>query len=473
MSRFDVYLLALLQPLAPPMKLPVLVLGASAALNAGLLAAFFAKPSLAPPSVRSFFDNAARSEGRTSTTSPRVSSAPSGSPAQPAARSAAAIASGKVSAAELWASLHSDDLTTLVARLRAAGFPASAIRAIVDAEIQKRFADRYAELRRMVDDVPYWRADPFRSMGLNTKFYETYSQLSRERMRLVREVLGKDAYAYGGVDPTEAQRRQFGNLSPGKIELVQRINDDYAEMISQVRASMQGITLPEDREKLALLEREKKADLAAILTPEELADYEMRSSTITMRLRTALTIMDASEAEFRSIYQAYLPHVETLFPTYPTAFRSMDGVDPRATALAKVQEQLTREFGPDRAAQFQRANDREFQQLYQLTRADNLPYDTVVRAYDTRSSASAASTKITEDPAMSPDDKRTALKNLAQQSRAQLLGTLGQQAGPTYVEAAQWLTYLEQGRSFTIMPTGGISTRSVSIPRPPVSAPKK
>jgi len=455
------------------MKLPVLVLGASAALNAGLLAAFFAKPSLAPPSVRSFFDHAARSDDRTSATPPRASTAPAEANAQPSAgRSAAAIASGKFSAAELWATLHSDDLTTLAARLRAAGFPASAIRAIVDAEIQKRFADRYAALRRMVDDVPYWRADPFRSMGLNTKFYETYSQLSRERMRLVREVLGKDAYAYGGVDPTEAQRRQFGNLSPGKIELVQRINDDYAEMISQIRASMQGITLPEDREKLALLEREKKADLAAILTPEELADYEMRSSTITMRLRTPLTIMDASEAEFRSIYQAYLPHADTLFPSYPSGVRTLDGTDPRATAVAKVQEQLARELGADRAVQFQRANDREFQQLYQLTRADNLPYDTVVRAFDTRSSASAASAKIAEDPAMSPDDKRTALKNLAQQSRAQLLGTLGQQAGPTYVEAAQWLNYLEQGRSFTIMPTGSISSRSVNVPRPPVTAPK-
>lgn len=473
MSCFGVYLLASPAPLAPPMKLPVLVLGASAALNAGLLAAFFAKPSLAPPSVRNFFERTTRNDAPASAASPGApSSAPSAPDTRPAAtRSATASASGKLSAAEVWASLHSDDLATLVARLRAAGFPASAIRAIVDAELQKRFADRYAALRRMVDDVPYWRADPSRSMGLNTKFYETYSQLSRERMRLVREVLGKDAYAYAGIDPTEAQRRQFGDLSPGKIELVQRINDDYAEMISQVRASMQGITLPEDREKLALLEREKKADLAAILTPEELADYEMRSSTITMRLRTPLTIMDASEAEFRTIYQAYQPHAETIFPSYPTSFRSSD--DPRAAALAKVQEQLTRELGPDRAAQFQRANDREFQQLYQLTRADNLPYDSVVRAYDTRSSASTASTKIAEDPAMSPDDKRTALKNLAQQSRAQLLGTLGQQAGPTYVEAAQWLNYLEQGRSFTIMPTGSISTRSVSLPRPAVPAPKK
>ena len=49
------------------------------------------------------------------------------------------------------------------------------------------------------------------------------------------------------------------------LAVIQRINDDYAEMTAQLRAAMQGITLPEDRAKLLLLEREKRADLAALV----------------------------------------------------------------------------------------------------------------------------------------------------------------------------------------------------------------
>jgi hypothetical protein len=448
------------------MKLPALVLATSVAFNVALVATFATKPHLAPAAVRKYIPGTIES----------ASAAEAAAHAKAAQAAEKRAARAETKSASLWSRLQSEDLKTFAERLRAAGFPPATIRAIVDAELGHRFAPRLEELRRVMRETPYWRGDnPFYS-GSN-KLYESYSQINRERLRAVREVLGSDAYAFGTTDPTEAQRRQFGNLSPGKIEMVQRINDDYAEMISQVRASMQGITLPEDREKLALLEREKRADLAGILTPEELADYQMRSSNVTSRLRTALTIMDASEAEFRAIFQAHQAHAETLFPTAGSGvtYSSNDPANPRMVASRQIQEELTGTLGADRYAQFQRANDREFQMLYQLSRTDNLPYETVVRAYDTRSNASAASAKIMDDPALTPDAKRAALKDLAQQSRTQILSTLGQTAGPSYAKSAQWLNYLEQGRSFTVLPTGGISSRMVPTPRPatPPSNPTK
>src|SRR5258707_692709 len=98
-----------------------------------------------------------------------------------------------------------------------------------------------------------------------------------------RDLLNDPFFATDDVSAT--QRRQFGNLSRQKVDSVQRIEDDYSEMTSAIRAAMAGITLPEDRDKLALLAREKHADLAAVLTPGELADYELRSSPITSLLR--------------------------------------------------------------------------------------------------------------------------------------------------------------------------------------------
>lgn len=435
------------------MKALVSVVALSVAANAGLVTAFVRQPSLAPPSLRSFFEFG----------SGEASPSASGSSAR-----AEPTKSETERTAAFWARLQSADMPTLVAQLRAAGFPPAFIRAIAEAELLRRFAPRMDEIRRALAATPYWRVES--SYFANAKIYEQINQLYRDRSKALRELLGQDAMAYAGSDPTEAQRRAYGNLSPAKIALVQQVAEDYAEMLSQVRTAAQGITLPEDREKIAFLENAKREDLAKILTPEELADYEMRTSTVTLRLRNMFTVMDASEAEFRAIYQAHAQHMETLYPSYGGGiiYTGSNQMDERRKATEAINTSLKQTLGEARFAEYTRANDREFQQLYQVSRADNLPYATLVQAFNSRQPAAEASMKVANDTAMSPEDKIAALKKIAQDSRTQLLSTLGPTAGPAYADAARWLTYLEQGRAFTITPEGNVSMRSVTPPRPPV-----
>lgn len=443
------------------MNLRVLLLAGLIMVNCGLIATFLLRPSLAPAALQRFLP---QSDSREQASAPRSTNS-------------RAIAAGqKKSAAspELWQSLHSTDLATLVQRLREAGFPPTMVRAIVDAEVERQFSPRIKELTRANTEIPYWRQDSGYYSG-NSKLFESINQIYRERSRVLRDLLGKDAYAVSGVDPT-VQRRQYGNLSQAKIDLVQRITEDYAEMTGQIRSAMQGVALPEDREKLALLEREKRADLAAVLTPDELADYEMRTSNITMRLRTALTMMDASEAEFRSIYQAHDPFKEVLYPTSAGGmmYITSDVTEKRREATRQINGQLKKDLGDTRFAQYQRATDSEFQQLYRLGQRDNIPYDTLVRAHDVRTPTAEASIKIVDDPALSPDAKRVALKELAQTARTTLLSTLGPTAGPTYVENSRWLNYLDQGRGISLGPDGSMSIRSVPMNPPPgTPAPKR
>jgi hypothetical protein len=436
------------------MTLRVLLLVGSAALNAALLAAFLAKPALVPPPLRTYLQRDSAGAG-----------AAAAAPSPPKEMAIAGPSAQPTTASDLWSALHSADLATLVSRLRAAGFPASIVRAIIDAEIERQFSPRIKELLRSMNETPFWKPDPSYFSG-NAKVFEEVSQIYRERSRVLRDLLGKDAYAWAGTDATTAQRRQFGNISPAKIDLVQRINDDYAEMMGQVRAAMQGVTLPEDREKLALLEREKRLDLAAVLTAEELADYEMRTSSVTSRLRTAFTIMDASEAEFLALYKIHEPFKDILYPNYSVGFGSAESSEKRRDATKQINDQVKALLGEARYAQYQRATDSEFQQLYRLAQRDNVPYDTLVRAYDLRNPTAHASIAILENTALSLDAKRAALKELAQSVRTQLLSTLGPSAGPAYVESSRWLSYLDRGYGITITPEGGISMRPPMAPRP-------
>jgi hypothetical protein len=431
-----------------------LVLTTSLVANVALLGLFAAKPSLAPPAVRDFFDFR----------SPGTSEADGSAKARTGARSAS-VPPVSQETSSLWQTLHSPDLTRLVAQLRAAGFPNSIVRSIIDAEIAARFAPQIKELTREMHETPYWKPDPSLYSG-STQRFEAISKVIRERTQLLRSLLGQDAFALGSADPTAAQRRQYGSINPAKIDLVQRINDDYAEMTGQIRAAMQGISLPEDREKLALLEREKRADLAALLTPAELADYEMRTSPVTSRLRTPLGIMNASEAEFRAIFEIQQPYASVLNPVVPV--RTAESTRERSEATKTINAQIKAALGDERFAQYERATNSEFQQLHRLAAGAGVSHDAIARAFDQRAPVAAASSAIANDRTLDATAKRQALQTLAQTTRTAILSTLGPVAGPAYVENARWLTHIEQGGSVSLTPEGNTIYQSVR-PSPPAA----
>lgn len=434
------------------MKLPVLLLAGSLAGNAVLLGTLAVRPALAPPAMREFFVGLGLSSEHAS--APR--------------KSAAATPAAKPPALDTWKALQTDDLKTFVANLRAAGFPTSVIRAMVGIRISAQFRDRVKELMGTQGVAEYWKPDAMN--GLNSsKFFEAYNQIFRDRAKVMREVLGSDYFANSPGEVTAAQRRQYGNLPKAKIDLVQQINDDYAEMTAQIRAAMQGITLPEDREKMALLEREKRADLAAVLTPEELDDYMMHSSNVTSRLRVPLSIMDASEAEFKALFKIFDKYQADLNPTAGggVTYFSQDMMQRRRDAEKAVNDQAIAALGPERGAEFARANNSEFQQLYRLVQRDGLPVDAAVRAYNLRDTTAQESVRIVDAKDMSPADKRAALTTLAQATRAQLVGALGVESGNAYAKSANWLNAIERGSSVTFGPSNSASYRSVPSGNPP------
>ena len=98
---------------------------------------------------------------------------------------------------------------------------------------------------------------------------------SREYTRLLKDALGDDPAA-ADQNVGDYQSRRYGDLPREKIDQLQRIEEDYNELRNQVNTAAKGLILPEDREKLALLETEKRADFAKILSPQELEDFLIR-----------------------------------------------------------------------------------------------------------------------------------------------------------------------------------------------------
>jgi hypothetical protein len=434
-------------------KSSTLLLAGSLFLNVALVALFAFQPVLAPPALRGFFSRVPKA---TLTATSQTVIRDGGRSATLKATTAKAVADAGV-----WESLQPDDLKGLVARLRAAGFPASVIRSVVSSLISARFAPRYRELMGADPNTPFWKVGSSIFGPNDTKRMEQYQQLNRDRSKLQRELLGDDLLGNNG-EVTAAQRRQFGDLARSKIDLVQRISDDYAEMTSQVRAGMQGITLPEDREKLALLNRERHADLAAVLTPEELAEFEMRASPLTSMMRSRLGTFEPSDAEFRAIYQVQ----QSISDQFAAGGGPQGDFEMRRTLGQQYFDQMKSALGPARYAEYDRSQNRDFQQLSGLAQRANLSPDIAIQAFNLRDTVATQSNQIFDDPTLSADQKRAALASLAQNTRTQLLTSLGPTVGPAYVDVAnQWLNNIERGSavSFNGPPTGTMSQSSSGV----------
>lgn len=431
------------------MKSFTVAIVASLSVNAALLAALVLKPEVAPAAFRDFF--AQRGNAAVVESAPPAASAVTRS-----TRDAGRPAAGRP---KLWTTLTSGDLRTFAARLEAAGFPRGAIRTLVTAMVDETYGPRMREVTGADATLPFWKSPP---MGMSARTAD-YLAISRERAQLLKELLG-DYMLRDDGDITVPQRKRLGHLPREKIDAVEQINADYAEITAQVRAAMNNVTLPEDREKLALLEREKRADLAKILTPEELAEYDVRNSTTTARLRAQLTTMGATEAEFRAIYQVHQQFADALYPTESPA-NPADFARRRAEATQQVAALTKAALGEGRYAEYVRSSDRDYQQLKLITEREGLDSGTAAQAYALRSQVSAESNRILGDTALSDDGKRAALQALAQSTRSQFEATLGATGGPAYLNVAdRWLTALGNGQAVTFTETGGMSFRAVGTP---------
>jgi hypothetical protein len=416
--------------------------GGSLAFNVVLLSALAFRPSLAPPVICDFIVQ--------HIVAPRTPA-----PAKP-------VVIAPAPRKQLWPALDmTGDLAVVVTRLRKAGFPADVIRALVSAEINRRYLARNRALTEPDPNAPFWKTQP--SFGMSSKSMEEYYQLSRERSKLLRDLFNDPFFASDEV--TSEQRRQFGGLSHQKIDAVQRIEDDYSEMGSQIRAAMNGVILPEDRAKLELLEREKQADLASVLSPEELADYQLRSSPTSRLLARQLGGFDPTEAEFRAIFGAQRAFSEKVLVGVGGVM-DLGAVTPEAREAAQAQlvEQLKSALGPTRYADYTRETDRGFQQLVMLAKRENLPSDSAVRAYSMGDTVARESNRIYDDSTLSMEQKTAALQALAQTTRNNLTAILGPTAGATYIASVnqRWLNRVEQGAAvtFTDRPTNTIVTSS-------------
>jgi hypothetical protein len=379
-------------------------------------------------------------------TEDRVTATP-GSAVSPAKEDPAA----KAVVALAWSRQTPGDLPTLIARLRAAGFPEATIRAVVSGVLGMEYGARVREMTAGEPDAPHWqdaraRRDP--------KVAEEIRKLGREHARILRELLGDEPLNEG--DEAFRYRRNYGDLSPEKMARVRAIDRDYGDLLDDGR--VWGLTLPGDRERAALLDREKNADLAAVLTPAELEQYQLRSSSTASFLRWQYAAFEPTEAEFRALYQAARVADEKLGPLGNSW--SAETLKQR-TDLMK--DELGSALAPARLEEFAQLSDPHNQQTAKLVARLKLAASVTKEVVAIQKTAGERARVIHGDQNLDTDARRAALDQLARETSAELAGKLGGQRGlEAYkLNGGSWVDMLRSPRNGRPAPlTPGIRHQS-------------
>lgn len=334
--------------------------------------------------------------------------------------SAAGNQSGTLPAidASVWPGLHTDELPTLVARLREAGFPPEIIRAILQGQLQRDFAARLKALDPDAENRPYWKRDT-----PNPKIQSAQRQLYREQEKLLRDLLGREGES---TDPMQRfyQDRRFGQLPLEKADAVRELVRDFDQLRSDVYSNLVGGTyLAADQEKIAAIDKQQRNALAKVLNAQQLEEYDFRSSHVGSQLRFNLTAFDASEQEFRTLYQVQKSFEDRLGPMYGPP--SPDEMRKRTEAQKEFNEQIKAALGPARYEEYERATNHDYRTTSQLVARLELPPDTTVKVWNVRKELVDRATALRSDQSLGAEQRMQQLAALAAQATERLTPLLG------------------------------------------------
>jgi len=248
-----------------------------------------------------------------------------------------------------WSQVESSNYRTYIKNLRAIGCPEQTIRDIISADVAQNFSKQRAEIISARDhDFLYWRTQP-PSPNQAAAFAQQKTAIDAQMQTTLSELLGPDATL---VDTTPYWRaseidHKLSFLSQDVRRQVETLDLRYQEVNSQIKSLTDWNPISNDPAELqAVLTSyaERKTQLALLLTPEQLKQYDMVTSFTGDNLRRRMARFDPTPEEFEMIFDTWRAHDENL-----AQLRANDQPDP---GNAHVFEKIRSALGEDRFVQY-------------------------------------------------------------------------------------------------------------------------
>ncbi len=341
-----------------------------------------------------------------------------------------------------WSQLEAADYKEYIARLRAFGMPEKVVRDIIIADVGKLYRPRFAALRppKKPKNPNFWET---RGFSYNTERAMTKEQreqtraLRKEQTDLIKELLGAGVYEdmakeSGYPDWTE---RMYGPLSKEVREKISDMQERFQDEQSAFYAKNDNHIDQDSQVELAAIRKKFRAELATVLTPEQLEDYELRNSETAQRMKWELSSFDPDEKEFRAIH------------AYKQAFEELDAkadnqdnpVSPEELKeLKKKQKELEAtladNIGTNRIAEYKLMDRYEYRSLLDA----GVPKESVFKIPDVKKEAEAAASKLRNDKSLTQEQRTAGLQAIKDETTKTLAHLLGSRRANYYQQSGGW-----------------------------------
>src|SRR6266850_2020823 len=95
----------------------------------------------------------------------------------------------------------------------------------------------------------------------------------------------------------------YGIPAPEKQDQIKALQSKFDDLEQEIYARSKGMLLDEDQEQLRRIAKDREAELAQVLSPEQLEEYQLRNSSTANSMRAQMAGFEASEEEFRKIFR--------------------------------------------------------------------------------------------------------------------------------------------------------------------------
>ena len=336
-----------------------------------------------------------------------------------------------------WRMVESADYREYIANLRSIGCPEETIRDIIVADVNKLFESRRREITASTNKFSYWKAGNIFGGAMDPARIEKLQALNKEKHDLLKELLGVDV---------ADQPNLFANFNPFETmldflpaEKQNQLIDIYTKYQAKLMKMVgNGAPDAEDRKAMLKVQQDMEAELAGLLGPEDYRQYQLRMSQTAMTMRMQLASFDPSQTEFDKIFDIR-KKLEDEFGMMGMGAMSQEEKDKYKQAQNDAKEQVKALLGEERYADYERAQDWNYQAIYKTTERYGLSKDVAVKVYDMKKAAEDAAKKIRKDTSLTKEQRDAALRDIRNQTELAIGGAMGEKAWNSYQDSANWL----------------------------------
>lgn len=349
-----------------------------------------------------------------------------------------------------WHQVESEDYRDYIANLRSIGCPEETIRDIIKADVDKLYKSKSKELQPETEPFEYWKTGNawIAAMQPNPESMQAQNDLNKEKRSVLKTLLGEDyepetswVESMVAFDPYE---RMLDSIPSSKRASIMEIYQSYA--LKQAELAQGGAMDQEDMKALADLQRARNAELADLLSPEELRDFELRMSETSMMLRSQMNGFQPTKEEFEQIFDLKKV-MDDEFGSYGRSMTNSEDRERYQSAQQEFEQGVKSVLGEERYGDYKMSQDYTYQGIKKTAERNDIDVAVAKDLYNSMKTAQETATQVRNNQQLDMAQKREMLQGIRSETESLFVESIGQEGFEAYKKEnyAHWLNQIDRG----------------------------